>query len=476
MFNLSIEIVYNIILSWYHVIIYFRIIGGLEMDIIIVTALTTITLFFSVYRDYFLGYPLILSFIMFSFLAYRKGYTFKEIMKMGYNGGSKVFTILKIFTLIGCITAIWMVSGTVPGIVYYGIKLMSPNYFVLYTFLICCLISFLLGTAFGTVSTVGVALMVIARGGGTNLNLITGAIIAGAYFGDRMSPMSSSANLLATLTDTDLYINIKTKFKTAIIPFILTVILYTIFSIAQPLNLAESTMSTDILNTFKINLWVLLPAVIILIMAAFKIDVKISMLFSIISALVIGFLLQDYSFIESIKYMIFGFHLEPGHPLEFILKGGGILSMVKVSLIVFISSSISGVLEGANMLESLEKFLLQNTSRYKIFISTLLTATVTAAFGCNQSISVVLTSHLMKKPYENNGLNNYDLASDIANTSIVIPALIPWNIAGLVPATTLMITGIKFIPYTFYLYLIPLINILYLKIIEMKKHKISLNN
>lgn len=445
------------------------------MDIIFIMLLTFITLLFSIYKGYFIGYPLILSFIMFTCLALKKGYNFKAIMKMAYGGGKKVFTILKIFILIGGITAVWMASGTVPGIVYYGIKLMSPKFFVLYTFLISALISFLLGTAFGTVSTVGVALMVIARGGGANVNLVAGAIIAGAYFGDRASPMSSSANLVATLTDTQLYTNIKNMFKTAAIPFFITFILYGMFSIFQPLNLTESNMAADILDVFTINWWVLLPAIIILLMAAFKVDVKLSMSFSILTAVILGIFLQHYSFGEIIKYIFFGFHLDSGNPLENILRGGGILSMAKVALIIFVSSSLSGILENTNMLENMETLLLKDTSRYKLFISTIFTAIATAAFGCNQSISIVLTSHLMKKPYENHGLDNHELALDIANTSVVLSPLIPWNIAGLVPATTLMVSSVGFLPYTFYLYLIPIVNLISFKIKGRKSYEVSLD-
>ena len=444
------------------------------MDIIFVVSLTFISLVFSVFRDYFIGYPLILSFIMFSYLALKRGYLFKDIMKMAYGGGRKVFTVLKIFILIGGITAAWMASGTVPGIVYYGIKFMVPKLFVLYVFLISSLISFLLGTAFGTVSTVGVALMVIARGGGVNVNLVAGAIIAGAYFGDRVSPMSSSANLVATLTNTEIYTNIKGMFKTANLPYIISFVLYGLFSFIQPLDLAKSNMTKDILNTFTINLWVLLPAMVILIMAALRVDVKISMCFSILIAIILSTFLQGYSINETIKYIFFGFYLNPGNPLQSILKGGGILSMAKVAIIVFVSSSLSGILENTNMLKSFEDLLANEVSRSKLFLYTSFVALATAAFGCNQSISIVLTAYLMDKPYKNQHIDKYQLALDIENTSVVLPVLIPWNIAGLVPATTLMIPSVKFLPYVFYLYLIPIINFIYYRIDERKQFDVSL--
>lgn len=152
--------------------------------------------------------------------------------------------------------------------------------------MISCAISFLLGTSLGTVSTVGVALILIAKGGNMNINIAAGAIIAGAYFGDRCSPMSSSASLVVNLTKTNLYTNISNMFKTSIVPFVISVIIYFVISLQEPMNFMESSMNTEIVSIFQINWVILLPAIIILIFSIIKIDVKVSMIFSIIVALI----------------------------------------------------------------------------------------------------------------------------------------------------------------------------------------------
>ncbi|SDK92487.1 Na+/H+ antiporter NhaC family protein [Natronincola ferrireducens] len=437
------------------------------MDIVVVMIFSFILLVFSILRGIFIGYPLILCFLMFVWLAWRKGYSLKNILQMAYGGGKKVFIVLRIFILIGGITAAWMASGTVAAIVYYGLQLMHPSFFILYAFLITVFVSFLLGTSFGTISTVGVALMVMAKGGGVNVNLAAGAIIAGSYFGDRCSPMSSSANLVATLTKTQLYINIKNMFKTAAIPFILATILYTIFSLYQPLNLVENNMDKELIDVFFIDWRVLIPAIMILIFAAFKVDVKISMLLSITAAGLLGIFLQHHPPSELLKYIFFGYTLDFDGPLKDIMKGGGILSMWKAAIIVFVSSCLSGILEGTGMLHSIEEGLIKVQSRWKLFVSTSVVGFITAAFGCNQTISIVLTTHLMKKPYGAKNIDNHQLAVDIENTSVVMAPLIPWNIASLVPTTTLMVSATGFIPYAFYLYFIPISNIVYLKFREV---------
>ena len=125
------------------------------METVFGLVITFVMLMFSIYKGIFIGYPLLISFFIFVILSLHKGYSIKAISKMAYDGGKKSFVVLKIFILIGAITAVWMSSGTVPSIVYYGINLMNPNYFIFYAFIISSLVSFLLGTSLGTVSTVG---------------------------------------------------------------------------------------------------------------------------------------------------------------------------------------------------------------------------------------------------------------------------------------------------------------------------------
>ena len=150
--------------------------------------------------------------------------------------------------------------------------------------------------------------------------------------------------------------------------------------------------------------------------------------------------------------------------------------MWKASFVVFVSCALSGIFDGTNMLKNIEDILMRGKSRYILFIYTAITSIVTAAFGCNQSIATVLTHHLMNKSYEDKNIDSYQLAIDLENTGVVLAALIPWNIAAFVPTITMGVSSTKFIPYAFYLYLIPIINIFYLKILEIKNKKLSTND
>lgn len=439
------------------------------MDLLVGILGVVLTLFITIYKGYFIGYALILCLLIFIVIGMNRGYSLKNLLWMAFKGGSKSFVVLKIFLLIGIITSIWISSGTVPGIVCYGMKYMNLDFFILYVFLITCLVSFLLGTSLGTVSTVGIAFIVMAKGGGVDPDITAGAIISGAYFGDRISPMSSSANLVATLTKTELYGNIKNMFRTGNMAFISCIIIYGVLSYYNPLDIVKSDLVPQIYKSFEISPVVLIPTLIILIFSIFKIDVKISMAVSIVIAFFLSIFTQGYTPTEIFYFVITGFHLEKIDPLYKIIKGGGILAMGKAGLVVFISCAMTGIFEETAMLNSIERILEKARSRTKIFIYTNIVSFFTAAIGSNQSISVVLTSQLMEKVYKKSGINKEDFAIDLENTSIVLAPLIPWNIAALIPTTTMMVSSYGYIPYAYFLFLIPLLNLLTLK---KKQYKI----
>lgn len=433
------------------------------METVFGLVITFVMLMFSIYKGIFIGYPLLISFFIFVIISLRKGYSIAAISKMAYDGGKKSFVVLKIFILIGAITAVWMSSGTVPSIVYYGINLMNPNYFIFYAFIISSLVSFLLGTSLGTVSTVGLALIVMAKSGEVNTSIAAGAIIAGAYFGDRCSPMSSSANLIANLTETELFINIKNMLKSAVLPFILSLILYFVVSLSSPLNTASGGIDKAIVKSFEISILALLPSIIILVLSIFRVNVKISMFLSIALASILSIYIQDYKINEVLYFILMGFHLDFANPLYLIIKGGGIISMLRPAIVVFISCSLAGIFEGTKTLQSVEKLLLKANSRSSLFLYTTIVSILTAAFGSNQSIAAVLTASLMDKAYKQNSVDKYQMALDLENTGIVLSALIPWNLAAFVPTSTMDVSPVGFIPYAFYLYLLPITSYMILR-------------
>jgi len=431
------------------------------LDLIVAFTITFLLLIASVFKEVFLAYPLAAGIILFSIVALRRGFHFKDILKMAYTGGKKSYIVVEVFILIGALISIWIASGAVPAIVYYGIELIKPNLFILLSFLISCFVSFLIGTAVGTAGIVGAALMVIARSGGVNLSAAAGAIIAGSFFGDRCSPVSSSANFVANITETNVYDNIKIMFKTSIIPFTISMIFYMIVSQIFPIHSKTDSIHKLIPLEFDLNWVVLIPVLVIIIFSIFKTNIKISILISIIIAFIISITVQHQTILECIKFLIFGFSLADSSPLHSIIKGGGIISLLKTAIVVFLASTFAGIVEGTEILSDIEKVTLKANSRWKVFRNVLITSLLGAMVGGSQTFTVMLTYILNKKAYAKNKLDNSYAAIDLENTAIMVSALIPWNIA-LLASTTILDIGIACIPYLMYIYLVPLWNLLYL--------------
>lgn len=410
----------------------------------------------SVYYGVPLAYPLFFGLLCFSFITLRRGHSLVALGEMVNAGIKKSRIVLQIFVLIGIITAVWRACGTVSFIVYYGILLMDPHYFLLSSFILCSIVSFLLGTSFGTVGTIGVALMVLAKSGEVNLAMTAGVIISGAFFGDRCSPMSSSAWLVATLTETDLYKNVVNMAKTTVIPLILSVLFYGYLSLGNPLVVQDTPIPGEILAAFDIGIITVLPAALILLLAFFRVNVKISMLLSILTGLGIALFVQHETVSDMVRYMLTGYTREGEGLFVSIIGGGGLYSMISPALIVLISSAYAGIFAGTGMVAELESAIVKVSKKAGIYPSMILTSLGTAAFSCNQTMAVIMTHQFHQKMYDQAKLDNYRLAIDLENTVIIMSPLIPWNIAGAFPAAMLSADA-GFIGYAFYLYMLPLI-------------------
>lgn len=421
----------------------------------VIFLLLFIFIFISMLLNISIIYPLIIGLLLFSFYSYKLGFSFNEILKMIFKGGKKSTVVIKIFILIGAVMGVWLSSGVVPYIVYFGIKFMNPKFFLVYTFIICSITSYLIGSAFGTVGTIGIALIILAKGAGININLAAGAILSGSFFGDRCSPMSSSANLVANLTETELYVNVKNMIKNSLIPTVITILIYLLLSINLNISMVNKNIVKDISKEFILTPYLLLPAIIIIILSLFKVDVKKSISVSIIAAIFLDVFVQNRNIVETLKYMIFGFKIDNNNLVAQIIKGGGILSMLKVSIIVFLSSAYSGIFEETKMLQKIEGGIARLSERIGNTASTIMVSIITSMIGFTQALAVILAVQFAKGLYK----DKYKLALDIENSAIVIAPLIPWNIAGAVPASIMGVNS-GLIIYAVYLYVLPIYNII----------------
>ena len=433
------------------------------MGSIIAILLFSLSLIFCLLLKLSVVYALIIGYIIFISYGLIKGHNLIVLIKKSFEGVLTVKNILLVFILIGMITALWRASGTIAFIVYMGSKLISPSILILLTFLLCSILSVLIGTSLGTVATMGVICASIGKAMGVNPYYVGGAVLSGIYFGDRCSPMSTSALLITELTKTNLYTNIKLMIKTSIIPFIVTCLFYLFLGFKSTVSSVSVGVTEIFKQNYNLNIVVIIPAILIIIFSLLKINVKKTMLVSIVISFIIAMFIQRDSIVALINYCIFGYH-HSNERLNLMMKGGGILSMVNVSLIVGISSSYSGIFKETGMLVSLKKHLKDFSKKTSSYFVIFLSSIVSGAIACNQSLGIILTNELSEEL-----VDKRERAIILENTVVLLVGLIPWNIAMDVPLKTLDV-GVMSGLFAFYLYLLPLWN-LFVGIIKEKSIK-----
>ena len=433
------------------------------MGSIIAILLFSLSLITCLLLKFSVVYALVIGYIIFIIYGLIKRHNLIILIKKSFEGVLTVKNILLVFILIGMITALWRASGTIAFIVYMGSKLISPSILILLTFLLCSILSVLIGTSLGTAATMGVICASIGKTMGVNPYYVGGAVLSGIYFGDRCSPMSTSALLIAELTKTNLYTNIKLMIKTSVIPFVVTCLFYLLLGFKSTVSNISINVTEIFKQNYNLNIIVIIPAILIVILSILKINVKKTMLVSIVISFIIAIFIQRDSIVALINYCIFGYH-HPNERLNLMMKGGGILSMVNVSLIVGISSSYSGIFKETKMLVSLKKHLKDFSKKTSSYFVIFLSSIISGAIACNQSLGTILTNELCGELVE-----KQKMAIILENTIVLLAGLIPWNIAMEVPLKAIDV-GIMAGVYAFYLYFLPLWNLI-LGVIEERNKK-----
>ena len=394
-------------------------------------------------------YALLAGLIIFGLYGKKQGYSWRQISRMALQGVWKVKNILLTFILIGMLTALWRQAGTIPAIICYTVHLIKPSTFLLMTFLLNCLISVLTGTALGTAATIGVVCATMASALGIPSWMTGGAILSGVYFGDRCSPVSTSALLVAELTETGIYTNIKNMIKRALAPFTITCILYLTVSIQLHGKTEMPDLGHAFGSEFRLSWIALLPAAVILLLSVVQAGVKIAMIASIVTAIPVCIGLQNMAFTELPELLLNGFH-STDVTVAAMLNGGGITSMLKVGAIVCISSSYSGIFQATGILNGFQKMVCLLADRTKPYFAVLVTSILTSVMACNQTLEIMLTDQLCSRTEP----DKLRFANNLEDSAVLIAPLVPWSIACVVPLTAAGAPGYSVL-FAVFLYLLP---------------------
>ena len=296
-------------------------------------------------------------------------------------------------------------------------------------------------------------LAAIARSGGASLAVTGGAVLSGAYLGERLSPASSSAALTAALAGVEQHDFQLRMWRTTPLPLALSLVFYGGISLLHPIQQVDQTILRALEEGFDLSWTVVLPAVILLVLPFFKVSAARSILVSCGAAAVLAVWEQGRPLAEVAWSCVAGYVVEQPE-LTGILSGGGLLSMVNGMCIVLLSCASSGILNGAELLEPVKARLERMARRTGLYVTTAAVSVASAALLCNQSIALVLTGQMMGESFRRSGKDGLLLSQTLGNTAIVLAAVVPWSIAGSVPLEAMGASALA-IPFSFFLFAAP---------------------
>lgn len=393
-----------------------------------------------------------------------------------------VATAVLILLLIGAVAGSWMVSGVVPTLIYYGMKVISPAIFLFATCVISALISVMTGSSWTTIATVGVALVGIGTAQGFDPGWTAGAIISGAYFGDKVSPLSDTTVLASSSAGTTLFSHIRYMMITTVPSFVISAVVFLIVSLLHqtPDAVETADFSADLASTFNISPWLLLVPVLTGILIARKVPAIVTLFSASVIAGVFGLIFQPHvisevangaasidglSFMDGFKGLMQSYYgataVDTGNAdLNELVATRGMSGMLNTIFLIISATTFGGVLVGSGMLQSLTDTLVKFVRRRV----TMVAATVGTGIFANmitgdQYLSIILTSSLYKKLYQERGYESKLLSRSVEDSATVVSVLIPWNSCGMTQATVLKVSTMTYLPYCLFNIISPLMSV-----------------
>lgn len=401
-----------------------------------------------------LGWALGAGFVCFFLVGVRRGTPAPALMKMAAGGMLTSLKVLRILLLLGLLTALWRAGGTVAFFVWCGVRLITPETFVLVAFGLSAVFSLAFGSSFGVAGTAGVILMTIARSGGASLAVTAGAVMSGVYFGERLSPASSSAALVAAVADVDQHSFQREMWRSTPVPLALTLALYGVLSVLCPIRQVDPEIVAALEEGFVLSWSAILPAAALLVLPWLKVSAVASIAVSCALSAGCALLVQGAPLGELLRACVVGYR--PALPaLAELMAGGGLMSMAGVVVIVVLSCAYSGMFSGTGLLDPVTGRMERLAERFGLFAAHTVASLGCSALFCNQTVAIVMNAQLLGQAYRSRGLAPMALAENIGNSTVNLAGLVPWAIAASVPLSA-MEAGAEALPLAFYLYLLPL--------------------
>jgi Na+:H+ antiporter, NhaC family len=377
------------------------------------------------------------------------------IVKMMTQALPAMFIVITVGLLIGS----WMVAGTIPMLIYYGLKLISPHYFLITASIVCSFVSLFTGTSWGTVGTIGIALMGVARGFGLPEDIAAAAIISGAYFGDKLSPFSDTTNLAPLVAKANLFDHIRHMLWTTLPAWIIGLAVYFFVGLRFSGDMSRSQdillISEGILQNYQLSLWLLLPPVLVLYGAIRKMPTLPVMLVASLTAVALAVIFQKSSLPDALSALAVGVTTDTGLPeLDKLLSRGGMMSMMGVTLIAFAAFAFAGIIQGTGMLDVILKSMERWIKSRASLVATTVFSSITTAFITGSSfLAIILPGELFADAFKKLNLAAKNLSRTTEDSGTVIVPLVPWSMAGIFMSGTLGVAVLDYVPWAISLWL-----------------------
>ncbi len=422
--------------------------------------------------------PMLIGVLIASLVALKIGYSWKFIENSMIKGISQAMQSIIILAIIGVLIGIWILAGVVPTMIYYGLMILKPSIFLVATVLITSITSLATGTSWGTAGTMGIALMGIASGLGIPAPVTAGAVLSGAYFGDKMSPLSDTTNLAPAMAGTDVFTHIKAMFKPTLIAYGLTLLIFGFLSLKYKGASADlsnvDVIANGLKESFTISPILLLAPLVVIISIAKKLPAVPGISIGIIIAAILGPIYQGVNFGDILSAGLNGYVSNTGlEAVDKLLTTGGLNNMMSSISLTIIAMMFGGIAEETGILEAIvKKFLHRVKSVVGLVISTILTCFFTNATMPEQYISIVVPGRMFKNEYKDRKIDPRLLSSTLESGGTVTSAMIPWNTCGTYMSTVLGVSTVHYLPFLFFNLLMPLVQVIIVAI-DSKKYRID---
>jgi len=382
-------------------------------------------------------------------------YPWREMEKGIVDSISKAMPAILIMLSVGILIGSWIASGTIPMIIYYGLKIISPRFFLFTACLVCTITSLATGTSWGTIGTIGVAFIGIAMGLGIPLGPAAGAIVAGAYFGDKMSPLSDIPNLAVVVARSNLFDHIKHMMWSGGPAWILGLLIYLLIGLqyqAEELNSASMDLILSTLEkNFHFNLFLLLPLVIVFYFAIRKKPTIPGMLLSSVVAAILALIFQKTSLTTIATAVNSGYQPHTGvEAVDRLLSRGGLMSMMETQLVAFTAFSFGGIMQRTGMLAAILNRIMKFVAKtWSLVLTTIATAILSALITGSSYLSMIIPGELLAPIYRQKNLAAKNLSRLIEECGGIIVPLVPWSMAGVYITGTLGVPTLSYLPWAF---------------------------